>query len=359
MIEVTLWHWLGFGLFVTALLALDLGVFHRGARETSLRGAAKATAAWVFVALCFNALIWWWAGRDAATLFFTGYLVEWSLSMDNVFVFAVIFNYFSVPMKYQYRVLFWGILGAVVMRLTFVLVGGELIERFDWITYALGAFLVWTAMKLAFSDEEADPERGWTLRLSRRFLPISKDHYGERFFVREAGRLAITPLFLVLIVIDATDFAFAFDSVPAIFAFTTDPFIVFSSNVFAILGLRALYFLLAGVMDMFRYLRFGLSAILFFVGAKMLLRWVADPPLWFVQQFGMPAPWAKKWIGAPPTWASLVVVLSMLLISIGASVAHAKIDEMREKRHPPEDDLDEPTASAPVSRRDVTKSSVE
>jgi tellurite resistance protein TerC len=169
-----------------------------------------------------------------------------------------------------------------------VLVGGELIKRFEFITYALGLFLVWTAMKLAFSDEEADPEKGWTLRLSRRFLPISKENYGERFFVREAGKFAITPLFLVLIVIDATDFAFAFDSVPAIFAFTDDPFIVFSSNVFAILGLRALYFLLAGVMDMFRYLKYGLSAILLFVGLKMLLHWVAHPPEWYVDRFGTP-----------------------------------------------------------------------
>jgi tellurite resistance protein TerC len=357
--DVNLWHWLAFALFVTVLLALDLGVFHRGSKETTLGSAARATATWVAVALAFNGFLWIWQGLDVATLFFTGYLVEWSLSMDNVFVFAVIFNYFNVPLKYQYRVLFWGILGAVVMRLTFVLVGIELIERFEWITYALGAFLVWTAFKLAYSDEEADPERGWTLRLSRRFLPISKQNYGEKFFVREAGRFAFTPLFLVLIVIDATDFAFAFDSVPAIFAFTTDPFIVFSSNVFAILGLRALYFLLAGVMDMFRYLRFGLAAILMFVGAKMLLHWVADPPGWWINQFGMPALWAQKWIGAPPAWASLVVVFSMLSIAIGASVVHSKVDAMREKREPPDDASHEPEPATAAPERDVTKSSVE
>lgn len=326
MIDVNIWHWIGFAVFVVVMLALDLGVFHRKSRETTLREAAIGTGMWVLVALAFNAVLWWWAGREPALLFFTGYLVEWSLSMDNVFVFAVIFSYFGVPMKYQYRVLFWGIIGAVVMRLTFVLVGKELIERFEWVTYALGAFLVYTAYKLAFSNEEADPERGWTLRLSRRFLPIAKKNYGEQFFVREAGRWAITPLFLVLIVIDATDFAFAFDSVPAIFAFTKDPFIVFSSNVFAILGLRALYFLLAGIMGMFRYLNYGLAAILSFVGAKMLLHWVHEPPEWFVDRFGMPAPWVRHWVGNPPAWASLLVVISFLTISIVASLIHNKID---------------------------------
>lgn len=353
--DVVLWHWLAFGLFVSLLLALDLGVFHRGARETSLRGAAKATIAWVLVALAFNLFLWYWKGAQVATLFFTGYLVEWSLSVDNVFVFAVIFNYFSVPLKYQYRVLFWGIIGAVVMRLTFVLVGGALIERFHWIIYALGAFLVYTAYKLAFSDEEADPEKGWTLRLARRFLPIAKENHGQWFFVRENGRWAITPLFLVLIVIDATDFAFAFDSVPAIFAFTTDPFIVFSSNVFAILGLRALYFLLAGVMDMFHYLKYGLAAILLFVGAKMLLHWVADPPAWFVDRFGMPPPWAQKWIGNPPAAASLLVVFSLLAISIGASLIHAR----REESEPPADGTadGQPPHGAPQS--DAMKSSAE
>jgi tellurite resistance protein TerC len=357
--DVTLWHWLAFGVFVSVLLALDLGIFHRGAKETTLGEAARATATWVFIALCFNGVIWWYAGAQTATEFFTGYLVEWSLSMDNVFVFAVIFNYFSVPMKYQYRVLFWGILGAVVMRLTFVLVGGELIERFEWITYALGAFLVWTAIKLSVSDEEANPEHGWTLRLSRRFLPISKENYGEKFFIREGGKLCLTPLFLVLIVIDATDFAFAFDSVPAIFAFTDDPFIVFSSNVFAILGLRALYFLLAGVMDMFRYLKYGLSAILFFVGAKMLLHWVADPPQWWLNQFGMPPVWAQKWIGNPPAWASLVVVLSLLSISIGASIVHSKIDGGHGKHAPPGDGPEPPDVPLHVAERDATGSSVE
>ena len=185
--DVTLWHWLAFGVFVSVLLALDLGVFHRGAKETTLGDAARATATWVFIALCFNGLIWYYAGLQTATEFFTGYLVEWSLSMDNVFVFAVIFNYFSVPMKYQYRVLFWGILGAVVMRLTFVLVGGELIERFEWITYALGAFLVWTAFKLAVSDEEANPEHGWTLRLSRK-LPADFEAELRREVLRARGR---------------------------------------------------------------------------------------------------------------------------------------------------------------------------
>lgn len=325
-VDVKLWHWLAFAALVTTLLATDLIVFHRKNRETTIREAAIATTVWVTIALAFNGFLWWFAGAEPALQFLTGYLVEWSLSMDNVFVFAVIFTYFSVPMKYQYRVLFWGILGAVVMRLTFVLVGKALIDQFSWIIYILGAFLVYTAIKLVTSNEEADPEHGWALRIARRTLPVAKQNSGEKFFVRESGKLMITPLFLVLIVIETTDVAFAMDSVPAIFGFTNDPFIVFSSNVFAILGLRALYFLLAGVMGMFRYLNYGLAAILAFVGLKMLLHWVADPPDWFVQNVGMPLPWVKKWIGHPPAWASLLVVMSLLTISIVASLIHNRID---------------------------------
>ncbi|MBI2827161.1 MAG: TerC family protein [Planctomycetia bacterium] len=343
--EITFWHWLAFGGLVVALLALDLGVFHRKSRDTSLREAALFTCLWVAIALAFNLVVWYLGGSENAVLFFTGYLVEWSLSMDNVFVFAVIFSYFRVPLKYQYRVLFWGILGAIVMRLTFVLAGAGLINRFEWILYLLGAFLIYTAIKLAMSEEQTDPEHGWTLRLMRRFLPISKENHGELFFVREGGRWAMTPLFVVLIVIDTTDFAFAMDSVPAIFGITKDPFIVFTSNVFAILGLRALYFLLAGVMDLFRYLRYGLSAILFFVGAKMLLGWVADPPEWYVNQFGMPPEWARHWIGHPPAWASLVVVLSLLAVSILASLVGARLEAVREAAQ----------AGQPAKRAEATK----
>jgi len=326
LVNVDIRHWLGLIALVTALLLTDLLFFHKQSKDPTLREAGIATAVWVMIALAFNVFLWWVAGGKAATIFFTGYLVEWSLSMDNVFVFAVIFNYFKVPMKYQYRVLFWGILGAVVMRLSFILLGAVILERFAWVTYILGAFLVYTAYKLATSNEEADPEHGWALRISRKLFPVAKENQGEKFFVREAGRLMITPLFLVLIVIQTTDFAFSLDSVPAIFGFTNDPFIIFSSNVFAILGLRALYFLLAGVMGMFRYLNYGLSAILAFVGFKMLLHPLAHPPEWFVDNVGDPPQWVKDWIGNPPPWASLLVVASILATSIIASLIHNRID---------------------------------
>jgi len=297
------WHWLAFGAFVITVLVLDLGVFHRHSRETTLREAGIWTAIWASLALIFNGIIWAWQGSKPAVEFLTGYLIEWSLSMDNVFVFAVIFSFFRVPRKYQYRVLFWGIIGAVFMRLAFVMVGSALI-KFHFVVWILGAFLVYTGIKLIFHDESVDPEHSWVLRTARRYLRITKEPHGEKFFVREEGVLAATPLFLVLLVVETTDVAFAVDSVPAIFAITQNPFIVFTSNIFAILGLRALYFLLAGVMDLFRYLRFGLSAILIFVGIKML---IAD------------------WVHITP-WVSLLVVLGLLAISIIASLIAAKRD---------------------------------
>jgi tellurite resistance protein TerC len=269
------WHWIAFGAFVTVLLVLDLFVFHRDSHEPSLKESAIWTIVWAGIALGFNALIWWWRGPSDAISFLSGYLVEWSLSMDNVFVFAVIFNFFRVPLKYQYRVLFWGILGAVFMRLTFVLLGSALIERFDWVMPIFGLFLIYTAIKLAFAGEsDVDPNQNLLMRLGRRVFRIAKEPHGNKFFVREAGKLCVTPLFLVLLVVESTDVMFAVDSVPAIFGITKDPFIVFTSNIFAILGLRALYFLLAGVMDLFRYLNYGLSAVLGFVGCKMVLDFV-------------------------------------------------------------------------------------
>ncbi len=204
--------------------------------------------------------------------FFTGYLVEWSLSMDNVFVFVVIFSYFGVPLKYQYRVLFWGILGAIGMRLTFILVASELLERVQWIFYVFGAFLIYTGIKLARAHGvDANPDHNPVLRIARRFLPVAKGTHGDKFFIRQDGKLFVTSLFMVLLVVESTDVVFAVDSVPAIFGITREPFIVFTSNVFAIMGLRALYFLLAGVMGLFRYLHYGLSAILIFIGLKMVL----------------------------------------------------------------------------------------
>jgi len=269
------WDWLAFGAFVIVLLVLDLVVFHRDSREPTLRESAIWTVVWCLIALGFNGLIWYWRGSEAAVQFFTGYLVEWTLSMDNVFVFAVIFSFFRVELKYQYRVLFWGILGAIVMRLTFVLVGTALIARFDWVMPLFGLILLYSGIKLCLQKEnDFDPEHNLLRRLATKMLPVASGDFGERFFVRQNGRFAITPLFLVLLVVESTDVIFAVDSVPAIFVITNDPFIVFTSNIFAILGLRALYFLLAGVMDLFRYLKYGLALILVFLGLKMIAEYV-------------------------------------------------------------------------------------
>ncbi len=285
------------------MLLLDLVVFHRRPREPSLRQSAFWTLFWVLVALAFNGLIWWWGGSESAIYFLTGYLVEWSLSMDNVFVFAVIFGYFHVPLKHQYRVLFWGIWGAIVMRLAFVLAGAALIRHFEWILVVFGALLIVTGIKLALQQEHVHPEKNILMRLSRRIFRISRESHDEKFFVREHGRWCITPLFLVLLVIESTDVVFAVDSVPAIFGITRDPFIVFTSNIFAILGLRALYFLLAGMVHMFRYLHYGLAAVLIFVGLKMIAEFWTD--LHFFTDY---------------PWASLVVIVVLLGISIIASL---------------------------------------
>jgi tellurite resistance protein TerC len=325
--QPTLWHWLAFAVLVTILLVLDLFVFHRDSHEPTLRESAKWTVVWCLMALAFNGYIWWWRGAGHAIDFLTGYLVEWSLSMDNVFVFAVIFSFFRVPLKYQYRVLFWGILGAVLMRLTFVLLGTALISRFDWVMPIFGAFLIYTAVKLAFSgDAEVDPEHNLLMRLGRKVFRVAKENHGNHFFARENGLLCVTPLFLVLLVIESTDVMFAVDSVPAIFGITEDPFIVFTSNIFAILGLRALYFLLAGVMDLFRYLNYGLSAVLGFVGVKMVLEYVGHQP------------WVPPFLAIKPHQhlftpvQSLVIVLSCLGVSIVASViAKRREDKLAER----------------------------
>src|SRR6185369_15767608 len=264
------------------------------------------TVVWCSLAGVFNLIIWKWMGHKPAIQFLTGYLVEWSLSMDNVFVFAVIFGFFRVPQKYQYRVLFWGILGAIVLRLAFVLAGSALLHYFDWVTWIFGAFLVITGIKLAMQDEQKiNPDRSLIMRLGYRIFRVSKEDHGEKFFVREAGKLYVTPLFIVLLIIEGTDVLFAIDSVPAIFGVTKDPFIVFTSNIFAILGLRALYFLLAGVMDMFHYLNYGLAAVLAFVGLKMIVEY------W--------APHVIEKVPAPQV-VSLVVILSLLSASIAASI---------------------------------------
>ena len=282
MVEIPLWYWFAFGAFVVTMLTLDLSLVHRHSRETTTREAAFWTLFWCFLALLFSILVWWIYshhempnnGVRRAGEFLTGYVVEWSLSMDNVFVFVIIFRHFRVPPKYQYRVLFWGILAAVFLRLAFVLLGAAIIHRFEWTLYLLGAFLIYTGIMVAIKDDEIDPEHGLVLRLSRRWLPVAKGDHGDRFLVREAGQRMITPLFLVLVVVNTTDIVFAVDSVPAILGLTDDTFIVFTSNVFAIFGLRALYFLLIGFMGKFHLLKYGLSAILIFVGTKMLLKFV-------------------------------------------------------------------------------------
>jgi tellurite resistance protein TerC len=267
-----LFLWVIFNIFVLGILALDLLVLHRKAHAVSLREALAWSCAWVSLALVFCLGIYFFRGGEKALEFLTGYVIEWSLSVDNLFVFLVIFSYFAVPAIYQHRVLFWGILGALVLRAAFIATGTALLANFHWMIYVFGGFLIFTGIKLLCAGEEQiEPEKNPAVRLVRRFINITPTYEGQRFFIRKDAKLWATPLFLVLVVVETTDVIFAVDSIPAIFAITLDPFIVYTSNVFAILGLRALFFLLAGVMEMFRYLRVGLSFVLCFVGAKMLI----------------------------------------------------------------------------------------
>jgi tellurite resistance protein TerC len=267
-----LFLWVVFNVFVLGILALDLLVLHRKAHAVSLREAAAWSCAWVSLALIFGLGVYYFRGAEKGLEFLTGYVIEWSLSVDNLFVFLVIFSYFAVPAVYQHRVLFWGILGALVLRATFIATGTALLANFHWMIYVFGGFLIFTGVKLLFAGEEKiEPEKNPAVLLVRRFMKVTPDYEGQRFFIRRQGKLWATPLFLVLVVVETTDVIFAVDSIPAIFAITLDPFIVYTSNVFAILGLRALFFLLAGVMEMFHYLRVGLSFVLCFVGAKMLI----------------------------------------------------------------------------------------
>lgn len=264
--------WVLFTLFIAVMLVIDLGVFNRKEHETSVKEALVWSGVWVTLALVFNAGIYFWKGEEAAVQFFTGYLVEKSLSVDNIFVFIQVFAYFSVPAIYQHKVLFWGVLGAIVMRAVFIFAGVALMSNFHWVIYVFGAFLVITGAKMAFSEKkELHPEKNPVIRLVKRFIPLSSGYEDGRFFIRRDGILMATPLALVLIVIETTDVIFAVDSIPAILAITTDPFIVYSSNLFAIMGLRALFFALAGVMKRFHYIHYGLAAILAFVGVKMII----------------------------------------------------------------------------------------
>jgi len=297
--------WIVFNAFVLGMLALDLLVFHRKAHAVSLREAFTWSVVWISLALIFNLGIYFLWGSEKAMEFLAGYLIEKSLSVDNIFVFIMIFSYFAVPSMYQHRILFWGILGALVMRAIFIAAGAALLSAFHWIIYIFGGFLVITGIKMFFAgDEKIEPEKNPAVVLLRRWMPITKDYRGQRFFVRIDGRLWATPLFVVLLVIETTDVIFAVDSIPAIFAITLDPFIVYTSNIFAILGLRALYFLLAGILEMFRYLKIGLSFVLCFVGIKMMI----------VEVYHF------------PTWVSLSVIAVVLAITIWLSLRAEKRD---------------------------------
>ncbi|HEY6365459.1 MAG TPA: TerC family protein, partial [Candidatus Binatia bacterium] len=264
--------WIAFNLFVLGMLALDLGIFHRKAHAVSIKEASIWSAVWILLALVFNLGIYFVWGQEKALEFLTGYVIEKSLSVDNLFVFLMIFQYFATPAIYQHRILFWGIVGALVMRAIFIATGAALLENFHWMIYVFGAFLMVTGIRMLLQgDEKLEPDKNPMVRLFQRWVPITNEYQGQRFFVRREGKIHATLLMLVLIVVETTDVIFAVDSIPAIFAITTDPFIVYTSNVFAILGLRALYFMLAGVMQMFVYLKVGLSFVLCFVGAKMLV----------------------------------------------------------------------------------------
>ena len=313
MLGGTIWLWIGFNLFVLALLALDLGVFHRKSHIVSAKEAITWSLVWISLSLIFNAGIYFFWDRlmpdstysnsEAALAFFTGYLIEKSLSVDNIFVFILIFSYFGVPAAYQHRVLFWGILGALVMRGILIAVGAALLKEFHWLIYVFGAFLIFTGIRMALQrNEEVQPEHNPLFKLFRRVMPITERFEGDKFFIRRDGTLMATPLFLTLLIVESTDLVFAVDSIPAIFAVTQDPFIVYTSNVFAILGLRALYFLLADIMEKFQYLKLGLSFVLAFIGIKMMLSDVYPIPV----------------------QVSLIVVASILTISVVVSLWKAR-----------------------------------
>ncbi len=264
--------WAGFTAFVVAMLALDLGVFHRKAHEVRFKEALTWSAVWVGLALAFNAAVWTWFGPTKGLEFTTGYLIEKALSVDNIFVFLVIFSYFAVPKEHQHRVLFWGILGALVMRAVFIFAGAALLEAFHWVIYIFGGILILTGVKMLVQrNAEIKPQNNPVFKLFQRFVPSVPEYHGAKFWVKKGTTWFATPLLAVLVAVEATDLVFAVDSIPAVFAVTKDPFIVYTSNIFAILGLRAMYFLLAGVMDRFRFLKIGLASVLVFVGVKMCI----------------------------------------------------------------------------------------
>ena len=296
-----LWAWAGFTALVVVLLALDLLVWGRGSREISFRQATLLSVLWIGLALLFGVAVLLVAGPERGGEYFAGYLVEKSLSVDNVFVFALIFSYFAVPSRYQYRVLLWGIVGALILRGFFIAIGAELLDRYGWMVYVFGVFLIYTGIRMALHrDTEVHPERNPVLRLVRRFVPMTEGFEGNNFFVRRAGKLVATPLLAVIVMVGTTDVVFAVDSIPAIFAVTSSAFVVWSANAFAVLGLRPLYFMLAGMMDRFVYLSLGLAVVLVFVGSKFIYSGVFDAKV--------------------PIWVSLPVIAAVVTGSILASL---------------------------------------
>ncbi len=305
---VPLWAWAALVGTIVVMLLADLVLVHRTPHDISFREAGIESAVWIAIGLAFTLVLAWWQGGTAAGEYLSGYLIEKSLSIDNVFVWAVIFSYFSVPTRYQFRVLFWGIFGALVLRAIFIFAGVALLETFEWILYVFGAFLLFTAVKIArHAGTEVHPEHNPVFKLVRRVVPSSSEYDGQRLFTRRTGVRLATPLFAVLVLIETTDVVFAVDSIPAILAVSREPFIVFASNAFAILGLRALYFCLAGVADRFRYLNRGLAVILGFVGVKMLIVEVVHVP----------------------TWVSLAVIAGVLFVTIWASTRADRRDAAR------------------------------
>jgi tellurite resistance protein TerC len=301
-----IWFWIVFNAVILVLLFLDLTVINRQHQAVPFKNALLMSAFWIGLALAFAVFVHQWMGATKSLEFVTGYLLEEALSVDNLFVFILLFAYFKVPPEEEKTVLFWGIIGALIMRGIFIAVGVALVQRFHWILYGFGIFLIWTGFQLMRKgDEEQDPSRNLVLKFCRRFLPLTDSYEGRSFFVRRGGRTFATPLFVVLLVVETTDILFATDSIPAILAITRDPFIVYTSNVFAILGLRSLYFALAGMMKLFHYLNYGLSVVLIFIGAKMLV-----PERYHV-----------------PTWVALVVVAGVLAVAVLASVLFPKKEE--------------------------------
>ena len=304
--------WVGFAIFVLGMLAVDLGILNRKAHVPTFRSALTWSIVCISLAGVFNLWIYYKFGKQPAQEFLAGYLLEEALSVDNIFVFLMIFTFFKVPREYQHRLLYWGVLGALVLRGAMIAGGVALINKWDWILYVFGAILILTGIKMAFhNSDETDPRKGWIYRAARKLLPVAEGDHGQKFFVKINGRWYVTLMFLVLLIIETTDLLFALDSIPAVFAVTREPFIIYTSNVFAILGLRALYFVLAGVLDLFRYLKYGLSAILVFVGVKMLLAHT---------EFKVPINTA------------LGVIVSVLVISVIASLIATRLEN---KRTPP------------------------